>query len=83
MQSYCKYFKLSKKRAQTIFIKFVLFAFYYLYIGFLIIPMRCKKWVTDTFNTFKPYFTLRLKLIDDASSKYLVGQVISAISNPA
>src|SRR4051812_11454839 len=30
----------------------------------------------------KPYFTLRRKLIDDASLKYLVGQLTSPIVNP-
>ena len=30
----------------------------------------------------KPYFTLRLKLIEDASSKYFVGQLTSPIVKP-
>jgi hypothetical protein len=33
----------------------------------------------DTNITPKPYFELLTKLIEDASSKYLVGQVTSAI----
>ena len=82
MQSYYKYLKLSKKAHKQFLQNLYALVFCYLYIGFLIIPMRCKKWVIDTFSTPKPYFTLRLKLIDDASSKYLVGQVISAISKP-
>ena len=33
-------------------------------------------------STPMPYFTLRLKLMEDASSKYFVGQEISPIPNP-
>jgi hypothetical protein len=34
------------------------------------------------FNTPIPYFTLHLKLIEEASLKYLVGQEISPIRKP-
>ena len=34
----------------------------------------------EVYRTPNPYTILRLKLIDEASLKYLVGQVISAIS---
>jgi hypothetical protein len=37
---------------------------------------------TDVARTPNPYLTLLLKLIDEASSKYLVGQLISPILKP-
>ena len=43
-------------------------------------PIRCAKWHSDTRSTPNPYFMLRLKLMEEASSKYFVGQVTSAIS---
>ena len=46
-------------------------------------PHLQNRYTNETFNTPNPYIALRLKLIDEASSKYLVGQVTSAISKPA
>jgi len=46
-------------------------------------PNFCKKYFVETASTPMPYFALRLKFIEDASSKYLVGHVTSAIENPA
>ena len=46
-------------------------------------PIFPKKYDNETDMTPNPYFMLRPKLMDEASSKYLVGQVISAISYPA
>lgn len=51
----------------------------YLYILKDTKPMRCIKCIMLTIKTPKPYFKLRLKLIEEASSKYFVGQLISAI----
>src|SRR6266849_1607283 len=42
-------------------------------------PLCCRKNFSVVCNTPKPYFTLRLKLIDEASAKYLVGQETSPI----
>ena len=55
------------------------YSLFQIYILNFNIPFLCKKCLILTFNTPKPYFTLLLKLMDDASSKYLVGQLISAI----
>src|SRR5690554_540933 len=41
-----------------------------------------RKYSIDVFNTPRPYVTLLGKLMDEASVKYFVGQVISAISYP-
>jgi hypothetical protein len=46
-------------------------------------PVLVRKYKTDTDKTPIPYLALLLKLMDDASLKYFVGQVISAISKPA
>jgi len=40
------------------------------------IPILCATKLTVVASTPSPYWTLRLKLIDDASSKYFVGQDI-------
>lgn len=37
----------------------------------------------ETLSTPSPYLELLAKLIEDASLKYFVGQVTSAIGNPA
>lgn len=43
--------------------------------------MSLQKCLTDTNKTPNPYIMDRLKLMDDASAKYFVGQLNSAISN--
>jgi hypothetical protein len=43
--------------------------------------MRWKKCWKDVPKTPKPYFTLRLKLMEEASVKYFVGQLTSASAN--
>ncbi len=43
-------------------------------------PHLHKRYLTATSSTPKPYLVLRRKLIDEASLKYFVGQVISPIS---
>ena len=45
-------------------------------------PVLCATKLTVVASTPSPYFTLRLKLIEDASSKYFVGQEISPILKP-
>jgi hypothetical protein len=40
------------------------------------------KYFTDVAKTPRPYFTLLEKLMDEASLKYFVGQLISPIRNP-
>jgi hypothetical protein len=45
-------------------------------------PDLVRKYRIETRSTPKPYFRLLLKLMLDASTKYLVGQVISAILKP-
>mgnify|MGYP003348383122 CR=1 FL=1 len=40
------------------------------------------QYLTETPSTPKPYLILLDKLIEEASEKYFVGQVISAISKP-
>jgi hypothetical protein len=42
-------------------------------------PILCIRNFKDVLSTPSPYFTLRLKLIEDASAKYFVGQEISPI----
>lgn len=46
-------------------------------------PQRHNRYFIETPSTPNPYMVLRFKLMEDASSKYLVGQVISPISKPA
>jgi len=41
----------------------------------------CRRNFKDVISTPNPYLTLRAKVIDDASSKYLVGHEISPILN--
>src|SRR5258708_14184963 len=45
-------------------------------------PSFCKAKVMEVPRTPRPYSTLRLKLMDDASSKYFVGQEISPMRKP-
>jgi len=40
----------------------------------------CDRYSNEAIMQPKPYFTLLLKFIEDASLKYFVGQVISPIS---
>jgi hypothetical protein len=53
------------------------------YMGSLRKPQRWKTWLRETRSTPKPYLTERWKLIDEASLKYLVGQVISPMGKSA
>ena len=48
----------------------------------LFIPDLCSIYLRVLEITPKPYFTLLLKFIEDASSKYLVGQLSSPILKP-
>jgi hypothetical protein len=45
-------------------------------------PVFRRRNLADVARTPIPYWTLRVKLIDEASSKYRVGQLISPIRNP-
>src|SRR5271169_1291809 len=45
-------------------------------------PILASRYCMPTFRQPKPYFTLRRKLIEDASLKYLVGQLTSPIVKP-
>jgi len=45
-------------------------------------PDLCARKAAVVFSTPNPYCTLRLKSIEDASSKYRVGQEISPIRKP-
>ena len=45
-------------------------------------PHRFKRKSRAVCNTPKPYFTLRWKLMDEASSKYFVGQDNSPMRKP-
>lgn len=46
------------------------------------IPVFWRRNLNEVARTPRPYFTLLVKLMEDASSKYLVGQLISPIRNP-
>lgn len=43
-------------------------------------PRRCSRYEHEVFNTPIPYITLCVKLMEEASGKYFVGQVTSAIA---
>jgi hypothetical protein len=51
-------------------------------IGNLTTPDLASTYFIDTPSTPNPYLTLCLKFVDEASAKYLVGQLISPILNP-